>query len=103
MASSIILKAAYGIDIVSNDDPFLVLGKAGQSILARTGRPGAYMVDLVPWLKHVPSWMPGMEFKRQALADRKYTDAMIIAGIDHVKQAMVGTIYCNLNTIRCEC
>jgi hypothetical protein len=103
MSSSIILKAAYGIDIASNNDPFLALGRAGQDVLARTGRPGAYMVDLVPWLKFIPSWMPGMGFKRQALADRKYTDAMIVAGMDYVKQVMVSPFYSNSSSNWCGC
>ncbi|KAK7046325.1 O-methylsterigmatocystin oxidoreductase [Favolaschia claudopus] len=27
-------------------------------------KPGAWLVDIIPWLKYVPSWMPGAGFKR---------------------------------------
>jgi len=28
--------------------------------------PGAFMVDMLPWLKYVPSWVPGAGFKTKA-------------------------------------
>jgi hypothetical protein len=28
--------------------------------------PGKYLVDVFPWLRFVPAWMPGAGFKRKA-------------------------------------
>jgi len=34
--------------------------------LSASGKPGAFLVDSIPLLKYVPSWMPGAGFKRKA-------------------------------------
>ena len=28
-------------------------------------KPGAFLVDIIPWLKYVPAWVPGADFQRK--------------------------------------
>ncbi|KIJ26413.1 hypothetical protein M422DRAFT_784422 [Sphaerobolus stellatus SS14] len=48
-AGSIILKVTYVM-----------------AAFSEASQPGNWLVDLIPWLRHVPDWMPGAEFKRKA-------------------------------------
>lgn len=40
------------------------------AITAYTMQPGKWFVDVLPWLRFVPAWMPGAGFQRKA-ADAK--------------------------------
>ena len=50
-------------------------------------------VDYVPVLQHLPKWLPGMGFKRQAAVWRKPTLDMAAAPFAEVKRAMVGVTH----------
>ncbi|KZP33653.1 hypothetical protein FIBSPDRAFT_312511 [Athelia psychrophila] len=45
--------------------------------LLDTARPGAYLVDFLPILKYVPSWVPGTGRQRQAVEWRQATEDMV--------------------------
>lgn len=59
------------------------------TITAGIGQPGKYLVDILPILKYVPSWMPGAKFKR----DAKEWNALLKGSVDKpfeaANQAMV--------------
>ena len=62
---------AYGIDIKETDDPHVKLAQtAMQSITDVTGS-GMYLVDILPILRYVPSWVPGAKFQKEANAHRQ--------------------------------
>ncbi|KDQ64911.1 hypothetical protein JAAARDRAFT_188186 [Jaapia argillacea MUCL 33604] len=67
-AGAIILQATYGYDVLEDNDPLIQI--AGQSIqdLSHMLTPGAFLVDVLPILRHIPAWFPGAEF--QATASR---------------------------------
>ncbi|KAK1765144.1 O-methylsterigmatocystin oxidoreductase [Phialemonium atrogriseum] len=66
-AGAVILKIAYGYTA----EPFkndVLIDMAGDAMdkFARAGVPGAFMVDMMPFLKYLPDWIPGTGFKRIA-------------------------------------
>ncbi|KAM0270336.1 hypothetical protein ACHAPA_003520 [Fusarium lateritium] len=66
-AGSVILKIAYNYTA----EPFkedVLINMAGKSMddFATAGVPGAFLVDILPFLRYVPDWMPGANFKRLA-------------------------------------
>ncbi|OKL57715.1 hypothetical protein UA08_06907 [Talaromyces atroroseus] len=66
-AGSVILKIAYGYTTEQHKlDP--LVGLAGQAMdqFAHAGVPGAWMVDIFPFLRHLPDWFPGTGFKQIA-------------------------------------
>uniref|UniRef100_A0A0W0FRH2 Putative cytochrome P450 n=1 Tax=Moniliophthora roreri TaxID=221103 RepID=A0A0W0FRH2_MONRR len=66
-AGSIILKLVYGYTL-QEDDPYIELAaKAMEGLIAAVNH-GSFLVDFLPILKHVPSWLPGASFKRKAKA-----------------------------------
>jgi len=67
----IAISIAYGLQIQETDDPHINRAKiAADSILDITGG-GVYLVDIFPILRHVPSWVPGAVFQKQAEVFRK--------------------------------
>ncbi|KAL4264719.1 cytochrome P450 family protein [Pleurotus pulmonarius] len=76
LAASII-SVTYGINIQSEHDPNIERGATALHQLQKSAISGTYMVDLLPILKHVPSWVPGAGFKAYAERVRPDTVAMI--------------------------
>ena len=71
MVGGMAISITYGLDIKETDDPNVRLSeRAVESVLDVTGS-GTYIVDILPVLRHVPSWFPGAAFQKQATAFRK--------------------------------
>lgn len=49
---------------------------------------GAWLVDLIPWLRFVPDWVPGTGFKKTARQWRKDSDEVMNVPVDFVEQKM---------------
>ncbi|KAF9559028.1 cytochrome P450 [Agrocybe pediades] len=66
MAAKTIMRISYGLDVTSKDDPFVKTAENAMKPVSTAILPGAFLVDMLPILKHVPDWVPGAGFKRQA-------------------------------------
>ncbi|ETW75666.1 cytochrome P450 monooxygenase 45 [Heterobasidion irregulare TC 32-1] len=79
-AVAIIVRIVYGVDIRDDDGSmkFLELEEDTTELLANeiTSRGGVWAVDMIPWLKHIPSWFPGAGFKRKANVWKKQFDEL---------------------------
>lgn len=89
------MSVAYGIDVKEPKDMYLDVIEKALHGLNTAARPGAYLCDVLPFcktdylsvvslhlthlvlVKHVPSWMPGAGFKRQAAEWREAVIAMV--------------------------
>ncbi|CCM05165.1 uncharacterized protein FIBRA_07374 [Fibroporia radiculosa] len=87
-AAAIIMNIVYGHQVAPEGDNFVTLADKALATLAASGIFGTYLVDYIPLLRHVPRWMPGAGFKRQALEWRKLNQAMLNAPFDMVKERM---------------
>jgi len=57
-ASSATLSAVYGWPAIeSKDDPLVSRINDFMHRLTQAGLPGAYLVDIFPLMKHLPTWM----------------------------------------------
>ncbi|RDX42203.1 cytochrome P450 [Lentinus brumalis] len=63
---STIFSSVYGIDISSPNDEYLVMADEVMRIIKEAYTPGKFLVEVFPWMRHVPAWLPGMGFKRKA-------------------------------------
>ncbi|PCH36902.1 cytochrome P450, partial [Wolfiporia cocos MD-104 SS10] len=64
LSGGIIMRIAYGHQVLSRDDHFIGIAEKGVLTIEAVGAIGAHIVDFVPWLRHIPDWMPGAGFKR---------------------------------------
>ncbi|KAL1946267.1 hypothetical protein VTO73DRAFT_15394 [Trametes versicolor] len=64
--SASIMDAVYGIVVAERDDPVLTRAEQIAATFSNIIVPGRYMVELLPSLSFLPSWLPGARFKRDA-------------------------------------
>ncbi|PKY03509.1 cytochrome P450 [Aspergillus campestris IBT 28561] len=71
-AGAVILKIAYGYTIEPHGrDPLVDMANDAMEEFSMAATPGVWLVDTIPWLKHLPGWLPGTGFKKTAAAWRK--------------------------------
>ncbi|KIJ60079.1 hypothetical protein HYDPIDRAFT_139854 [Hydnomerulius pinastri MD-312] len=70
-AGAIILKISHGYNVKGGDDPFVELADKSMANFSLVATPGAFLVDHVPVLRHLPEWFPGAGFLRDAKQWRK--------------------------------
>ncbi|KAI0347291.1 cytochrome P450 [Trametopsis cervina] len=88
-AGAIILKLAYGYSISSSSpDPLVSAVNAAVETLTTSTTPGAWLVDVLPFLRHVPAWVPGARFKRTAAEMREVIERMADEPYEFVKRRM---------------
>ncbi|PSR72560.1 hypothetical protein PHLCEN_2v11553 [Hermanssonia centrifuga] len=92
MAGSEIMRIAYGINVESKDDPYIVTAEHAVGSITATTNAGSYLVDTLPFLKHIPEWFPGATFKREAKIWRKSVMKMLYRPFDVVKKRMASTL-----------
>ncbi|KAI0267113.1 cytochrome P450 [Gloeopeniophorella convolvens] len=61
---SIIILITYGYKVREKNDPIVHLVETAMQNFSDVSQPGAYLVDLIPALKYLPTWFPGAGFKR---------------------------------------
>lgn len=61
-----ILSVTYGVDVRPEHDPNIERSNKALANFSDAAISGIFLVDILPFLKHVPSWMPGAGFKRFA-------------------------------------
>ncbi|PPR04944.1 hypothetical protein CVT26_012772 [Gymnopilus dilepis] len=84
------LSVVYGYEAVSNDDEFLGLAEECVGILANriASGGGIWPVDVFPFLQHIPTWMPGAGFKRNAIKWRRKMEEFVNRPYEFVKNCM---------------
>ncbi|KAF8178464.1 cytochrome P450 [Pholiota molesta] len=65
-AAAVMMSITYGIDIEDKEDRYIAMAEKALEGVGQAASPGAFLVDLLPWLKYVPEWVPGASFKRKA-------------------------------------
>ncbi|KAJ6508665.1 cytochrome P450 [Mycena sanguinolenta] len=89
LTTAIIMAMVYGYDIKSlHDDPIVHLQQESIKRLSESAIPGRFMVNVFPWLRHVPAWFPGAGFHQFFKDTVKLVGEMKQAPFDFVKQNM---------------
>ncbi|KAI1386111.1 putative cytochrome P450 oxidoreductase OrdA-like protein [Hypoxylon trugodes] len=66
-AGATILKIAYGYTAESHqNDPLVDMASDAMDKFSRAAVPGAFLVDVAPFLRRLPDWVPGTGFKNLA-------------------------------------
>ena len=75
--------------MADEDDSYVTLADDALRTSSQASVFGTYLVDYIPMLKYVPSWMPGASFKRKAREWRRLSREMLESQFRIVKQNMV--------------
>ncbi|KAI0253728.1 cytochrome P450 [Lactifluus subvellereus] len=83
----LVMSLTYGYDLKDNDDIIAAPIQAVE-IMSRLLLPGAAWVNHLPFLRHIPSWVPWFSYEPLARIGRKLAQRMKNEPIDFVKNAM---------------
>ena len=83
------MKIIYGIDVQESEDPYILTAEEAVVGFNKAGVPGAFLVDIFPILKHVPSWFPGAGFQRKAAHWRAVNVSLVENPFRYVKEQLV--------------
>lgn len=89
---AIVLRISHGYEVKENDDPFIDLANRVTTNGSQATEPGAFLVDILPFLAKVPAWFPGAGFKRIAREWRGTLEEMVSAPHEFVKDQMAAGI-----------
>ncbi|KAK7021385.1 hypothetical protein VNI00_017376 [Paramarasmius palmivorus] len=87
-AGSIVLKIAYGYSAAKKDDSLVALVDEAMVGFSEATAPGAFAVDLFPFLQYVPSWVPGTAWKKKAEHYHKTLEQMAEVPFSMVKKQL---------------
>ncbi|KAF8655202.1 hypothetical protein AX16_003234 [Volvariella volvacea WC 439] len=87
--SATIMNSVYGYEIQESNDPYIITAEKCLQGLAEAGVNGAFLVDLLPVLKYVPSWFPGAGFQRKAANWRELNKDLVDKPFNAVKEKLV--------------
>ena len=62
----------YGVDVRPVNDLNLQVAKLANAAIVECLTTGSTTVDIFPFLKHLPSWVPGASFQEKAKVSRQY-------------------------------
>ena len=65
MIGAIIIRAAYGVEVKDTNDKYVMIADRAMECFNVVFKPGAYLVQTFPWMRHIPSWFPGARFQRE--------------------------------------
>ncbi|KAJ7638494.1 cytochrome P450 [Roridomyces roridus] len=88
-AGAIILRISHGYVVKENNDPFVQLAEKATEQFALSTAPGAFMVDLIPALRHVPTWFPLTGWRVKANIWAATLHQMVEQPYNFVKHQMV--------------
>ena len=83
------MNTVYGIDVTEKNDKYVAIAEKGASIFSEITVPGRFLVELFPWLAHLPAWFPGARFKQIAREWKKDILAVRNVAFDAVMDDMV--------------
>jgi hypothetical protein len=79
----------YGYAPESLDDPIIHIIDEGTTLGASLLAPGGTLINVLPILRHIPSWVPGATAKKMAEKVRRLTVEMKRIPMAQVTAAMV--------------
>ena len=85
------LSIIYGYQVKSSDDKYLLLAEECMDLLANkmSSSPGLWPVDILPFLRFIPSWFPGGSFKKKAAEWKLKMATFVESPYAHTKASLV--------------
>ncbi|KAF9468328.1 cytochrome P450 [Collybia nuda] len=81
----IIMSITYGFPIQTSDNLYISEAESTMRLIGESMVPGAYLVDLIPWLSRLPSWLPFNTIHKTAASGRAQIETMTLRPFEHVK------------------
>lgn len=79
------------MDIRDLDDEYIRMAQMAMEGQSKSHMPGACWVEYFPFLRHIPSWVPGTSSKKLAEKYRPFAEGMVVLPYEQVRSAVVRT------------
>jgi hypothetical protein len=79
----------YGYKVLPKDDPFQEIVEEGNTALCESVNPDASLVNVLPFLRFLPSWFPGADFHHVAQVMNKKVVRMVEVPYKYVQDNLV--------------
>ncbi|KAF8693180.1 cytochrome P450, partial [Rhizoctonia solani] len=86
MSGSTLLSAVYGYEVTSADDPLVEIVETALDHLCEAAIPGNFLVNVMPWIRYIPDWVPGSGWKKTVDKWRKEREEMVDVPFNYTKQ-----------------
>ena len=83
-------RALYCGIVKDKDDFYVNIAEEGMKNVATA--EGFFLVNLIPWLQNLPTWLPGTGFKKLSQRGREIGIEMRNKSYDMVKQSIVSIL-----------
>ncbi|KAM5539491.1 hypothetical protein V8D89_006943 [Ganoderma adspersum] len=83
-----VLKTVYGIDVAEEGDRIIEVIDTAMEGVSVALTPGAFLVEYLPFLRHVPEWLPGAGFQKRLRRWRDASHEMVEMPFAQAKAAM---------------
>ncbi|KAI0824640.1 cytochrome P450 [Trametes gibbosa] len=77
LSTSAIATITYGYKVQGDDDVIVQLVDKSMKEFSEASTPGAYLADTFPFLRFIPSWLPGTQWKRKVAEQAETFERMI--------------------------
>ncbi|KAI0697620.1 cytochrome P450 [Cerioporus squamosus] len=91
--SGVIMKVAYDIDVVHEDDRYVAAVDAALEGPVQGLVPGTFLVDFLPFLRYIPTWFPGATSQRLFAKWQAAGETLKSLPYDHVKAVLLEDIW----------
>lgn len=89
MVTSTLFSITYGKKILDTNHEYVVAAQMSMEGIGHALVPGGYWVELFPFLRHIPGWIPGTGAKRLANKFGPYVTASRDKPFKEVQMAAV--------------
>lgn len=92
------------MDVFDLNDEYVCLAQEAVEGISRATVPGVYWVEHFPFLRHIPSWVPGTSSRKMTEHYKPIAETMRDKPFDQIKQAVVGlnpnpTLLCSVSNV----
>lgn len=89
--SGIMLKVVFDIDVINDDDEHITMLDDAMEAVSLAS-PGSFLVERLPFLRHVPSWVPGAGFQEILARSKAANHRLINEPFDQLKESLVSRL-----------
>ncbi|KAI0264149.1 cytochrome P450 [Gloeopeniophorella convolvens] len=88
LQSELIMGMTYGYELKGHGDRIVSVSKAMNELAASSALPGALLVNHLPFLRHIPAWVPWISYKPLARLGHDMWQEVMTTPIQFVKENM---------------
>ncbi|KAG8686613.1 hypothetical protein FRC11_008691 [Ceratobasidium sp. 423] len=88
MAGSSIIKTVYGYETITSNDALFETVSDAVDGFSRAIVTSNFYVNIIPWMQYIPTWFPGAQWKRKAMAWRLQKEQMLNVPFDWTRDKM---------------